>query len=94
MRQQRGARAWPDKTTRCGGHGSVSRGDRYGGWRDRRGIDGEYVSRCTGTTPITSQAMLRRSTSFDPTCRLASSPEVGLGATVDTLKLGVPLTTV
>jgi hypothetical protein len=94
MRQQQGARAWPDKTTRRGGHGSVSCGDRYGGRRDRRGIDGEYVSRCMGTTPITSQAMLRRSTSFGPTCRLTSSPEVGPRATVGTLKLGVPLTTV
>jgi hypothetical protein len=28
--------------------------------------------------------------SFGPTCRLASSPEVGPGATVDTLKLGYP----
>jgi hypothetical protein len=35
--------------------------------------------------------MLTRSTSFDPTCRLASSPEVGPGATVGTLKLGYPL---
>jgi hypothetical protein len=35
--------------------------------------------------------MLRRSTSFGPTCRLASSPEVGPGATVGTLKLGYPL---
>jgi hypothetical protein len=35
--------------------------------------------------------MLRQSTSFGPTCRLASSPEVGPGATVGTLKLGYPL---
>jgi hypothetical protein len=41
--------------------------------------------------PITNQAMLRRSTSFGPTCKLASSPEVGLGDTVGTLKLGYPL---
>jgi hypothetical protein len=41
--------------------------------------------------PITKQAMLRRSTSFGPTYRLASSPEVGPGATVGTLKLGYPL---
>jgi hypothetical protein len=41
--------------------------------------------------PITDQAMLRQSTSFGPTCRLASSPEVGLGATIGTLKLGYPL---
>jgi hypothetical protein len=35
--------------------------------------------------------MLRRSTSFGPTYRLASSPEAGPGATVGTLKLGYPL---
>jgi hypothetical protein len=29
--------------------------------------------------------------SFGPTCRLASSPEVSPGATVGTLKLGYPL---
>jgi hypothetical protein len=29
--------------------------------------------------------------SFGPTCKLASSPEVGPGATVGTLKLGYPL---
>jgi hypothetical protein len=35
--------------------------------------------------------MLRRSTNLGPACRLASSPEAGLGATVVTLKLGYPL---
>jgi hypothetical protein len=35
--------------------------------------------------------MLTRSTSFGPTCRLASSPKVGPEATVGTLKLGYPL---
>jgi hypothetical protein len=35
--------------------------------------------------------MLTRSKSFGPTCRLASSPKVGPGATVGTLKLGYPL---
>jgi hypothetical protein len=35
--------------------------------------------------------MLKQSTSFGPTCRLASSPKVGPGANVGTLKLGYPL---
>jgi hypothetical protein len=35
--------------------------------------------------------MSTQGTSFGPTCRLASSPEVGPGATVGTLKLGYPL---
>jgi hypothetical protein len=34
---------------------------------------------------------MKQSTSFGPTYRLATSPEVGPGATVDTLKLGYPL---
>jgi hypothetical protein len=32
-----------------------------------------------------------RRSGFGPTCRLVSSPEVGPGATVDTLKKGYPL---
>jgi hypothetical protein len=75
-------RAWPDETTRHGGRGSVSRGDKYGSWRDRRRISSEYVSRRTE---------LAHQSSFGPTCRLTSSPKVGLGATVGTLKLGYPL---
>jgi hypothetical protein len=35
--------------------------------------------------------MSKKSTSFSPTCRVASSPEVGTGATVGTVKLGYPL---
>jgi hypothetical protein len=35
--------------------------------------------------------MSKQSTSFGPTCRLASSPDLGPGATVGTLKLGYPL---
>jgi hypothetical protein len=34
--------------------------------------------------------MFKQSTSFSPTYRLASSPEVGSGATIGTLKLGYP----
>jgi hypothetical protein len=35
--------------------------------------------------------MSKQTTSFGPTCRLASSPELGPVATVGTLKLGYPL---
>jgi hypothetical protein len=34
--------------------------------------------------------VLTQGTSFVPTCRLASSPEVGPGATIGTLKQGYP----
>jgi hypothetical protein len=34
---------------------------------------------------------VNRQSSFGPTCSLVSSPEVGPGATVGTLKLGYPL---
>jgi hypothetical protein len=39
--------AWPGETTRRGGRGSVSCGDRHGSWRDRRRIGGDYVSKRT-----------------------------------------------
>jgi hypothetical protein len=64
-----------------GGHRSVSRGDRRGSGRDRRRTDSDYVSKRTETV---------RQSSFGPTCRLVSSPEVGPGATVGTLKQGYP----
>jgi hypothetical protein len=38
-----------------------------------------------------SHAMATQDTDFGPTCRLSSSPEVGPGATVVTLKQGYPL---
>jgi hypothetical protein len=44
---------------------------------------------------ITSASAWKRRTNrqsnFGPTCRLVSSPEVGLGATIGTLKQGYPL---
>jgi hypothetical protein len=62
--------------------GPVSHGDRYGGWHDQRQTNGAYVTSHTTST---------QDTSFGPTCRLVSSPEVGPGATVGTLKQGYPL---
>jgi hypothetical protein len=48
-----------------------------------------------GLAVITSASTRKRranhQTSFGPTCRLVSSPEVGPGATVGTLKQGYPL---
>jgi hypothetical protein len=64
------------------GQGLVSRGDRYGSWHDQGRTNGAYVTSHTRST---------QGTSFGPTCRLVSSPEVGPGATVGTLKQGYPL---
>jgi hypothetical protein len=69
-------RAWPGETIMRGGRGSVSRGDRRGSWHDRRRTGSDYVSRRTEAA---------RQSSFGPTCRLVSSPEVGPRATVGTL---------
>jgi hypothetical protein len=48
-----------------------------------------------GLAVITSSSAQKRRAnrqpSFGPTCRLVSSPEVGQGATVGTLKQGYPL---
>jgi hypothetical protein len=40
-------RAWPSKTIKCEGDGSVNRGDRRNSWRDRRWTDGNYDSERT-----------------------------------------------
>jgi hypothetical protein len=38
-------RAWPGETIMRGVHGSVSRGDKHGSWRDRRRTGSDYVSK-------------------------------------------------
>jgi hypothetical protein len=43
-------RVGPSKTIKCGGHGSVSRGDMRGGWRDRRRTGSDYISKRTKAT--------------------------------------------
>jgi hypothetical protein len=64
------------------GRGSVSHGDRCGSWHDRGRTNDAY---------FTSHTTSMQDTSFGPTCKLISSPEVGPGATVGTLKQGYPL---
>jgi hypothetical protein len=75
-------RAWPNKTIKCGGHGSVSRGDRCSSWRDQGRAGINYVSKRI-------EAMCQ--SNFGPTCRLVSSLEAGPGATIGTLNQGYPL---
>jgi hypothetical protein len=48
-------------------------------------------ARTEATRQSSNYAMSKQSTGFGPTCRLASSPEVGSRATVSTLKQGYPL---
>jgi hypothetical protein len=66
--------AWPDATTRCGGRGSVSRGDKYGSWRDRRWIDGEYVSRRTEAACKSPIRLLAPPAGSHPPLRWAQGP--------------------
>jgi hypothetical protein len=40
-------RAWPSKSIKCRGHGSVSRGDRRGSWHVRRRAGSKYDSKRT-----------------------------------------------
>jgi hypothetical protein len=40
-------RAWPNKSIKCGGHESVSRGDRRDSWRDRGRTGSNYASEHT-----------------------------------------------
>jgi hypothetical protein len=49
--------AWPGESIKCGGHGSVSRGDKRGSWRDRRWTGSDYVSKHGSSTPIVNQAL-------------------------------------
>jgi hypothetical protein len=76
--------AWPCETIKCGGHGSVSRGDRRGSWRDQRRTGSDYVSKRT-------KAACQSPIKLWPPCRLISSPKAGPRATVSTLKQGYPL---
>jgi hypothetical protein len=41
------SRAWPSKSIKCGGHGSVSRGDRRGSWRVQRRTGSNYNNKRT-----------------------------------------------
>jgi hypothetical protein len=50
-------------------------------------IGGPVVIASTGV----QEQRANRESSFGPTCRLASSPKAGLGATVGTLNQGYPL---
>jgi hypothetical protein len=70
---------WPGETIIHGGHGSVSREDRCGSWRDRRRTGSDYFGKRTEAA---------RQSGFGPIGRIVSSPEVGPGATVSTLKQG------
>jgi hypothetical protein len=74
-------RAWPNSDIKYKGHGPVSRGNGCG---SRRRAGSNCINRRTGTGG-------NRQSDSGPTCRLAPSPEVGLGATVSTLNQGYPL---
>jgi hypothetical protein len=77
-------RAWPGETIRRGAAGQSA-----------AGTDMTVGVTEGGLAVITSANARKRRTnrqsSFGPTCRLVSSPEVGPGATVGTLKQGYPL---
>ena len=78
MQRLEAPRAWPNRDIKYGGHGPVSRGAGVA-----VGVTiGELA--VTASTGAQEQRADRQSNS-GPTCRLASSPEAGLGATVGTL---------
>jgi hypothetical protein len=83
MQRLEAPRAWPNKAIKCGGHGSVSCGDRRGSQRDQ----GRTGSNCFKW----AQKQRANQSNFGPTCRLVSSPKAGPGATVGTLNQGYPL---
>jgi hypothetical protein len=67
-------RAWLDETTRHGGRESVSFGIKYGSWRDRRRIDGEYVSRHTEATRQSPTRLLAPPAGSHPPLMWAQGP--------------------
>jgi hypothetical protein len=77
-------RAWPCKAIKCGDHGSVNRGDRRDSWHDQKRAGSNCVSKRT------EAACQSQSTSFGPTCRLVSSPEVGPGPLSGPWNRGTP----
>jgi hypothetical protein len=84
MQRLEAPRAWPNKAIKCGGHGSVSRGDRRGSRSDQ----GRTGSNCTSGR---AEAANQSPNKLGPTCRLVSAAEAGPGATVGTLNQGYPL---
>jgi hypothetical protein len=77
-------RAWPSKAIKCGGHGSVSRGDRRGSWRDQGRTGSNYASERT-------EAAHHSTIQLWPHLQARILPEAGQGATVSTLEKRYPL---
>jgi hypothetical protein len=70
---------WPSETTMRGATGQSAAGTNV--------VVGVTEGGLAVITPASARKRrTNRQASFGPTCRLVSSPEVGPGATVDTLK--------
>jgi hypothetical protein len=80
MQRLEAPRTWPNEGIKCGGHGPDRRGSR----RDHGRAGSNCINRRIGQRANCQS-------NFGPTCRLASSPEAGPGATVGTLNQGYPL---
>jgi hypothetical protein len=77
-------RAWPSETIRRGAASQSAAGTDMADGVTKGGL-------AVITSTKARKRRTNRQSSFGPTCRLVSSPEVGPGATVGTLKLGYPL---
>jgi hypothetical protein len=84
VQQLEAPRAWPNSDIKYDGHGPVSHGNRRGSRHDHRRAGCNCAN---GRIGAAGQPQIK----LWPTCRLASSPEVGPGATVGTLNRGYPL---
>jgi hypothetical protein len=76
--------AWPDETIKCGVTGQSATGADV-----TVGVTEGELAVITSANAQKQRA--NRQSRFGPTCRLVSSPEVGLGATISTPKQGYPL---
>jgi hypothetical protein len=67
MQRLEAPRAWPSKDIKCGGHGSVSRGDRRGSRRDHGRTCSSCINGCAeANEPIANQTLAPPTGSYPP----------------------------
>jgi hypothetical protein len=66
MQQLEAPCAWHNKAIKCGGHGSVSRGDRRGSQRDQGRTDSNCIKRAHRSSEPISQTLAAPASSYPP----------------------------
>jgi hypothetical protein len=66
MQRLEAPRAWPNEAIKCGGHGSVSRGDRRGSRRDQGRTGSNCIKRARRSSEPISQTLAPPAGSYPP----------------------------